>query len=131
MQLLHIAIIDDDEDDRILLTDAIQEISGDFIISSYSSGKEFLQEYSNHDCKAPDYIFLDYNMPILSGKEVLSKIKSNAIFKNTVIAIYSTYLSEDEISILEANGADYCLIKPNSFSGLKNTVNKCIQSSSK
>ena len=130
MSLLKIAIIDDDEEDRMLFYDAIKEISEDFKVTSFSSGEAFFKNIDDNSFQVPDYIFLDYNMPILNGKEVLIKIKSFKTFKNVAVAIYSTFLKKEEINTLEKLGADCCIIKPNSFSKLKNSIKECIVSSS-
>ena len=76
----------------------------------------------------PDIIFLDLNMPILSGFETLQQIREDVRFKDVpVIAIYSTSATTDGINNTFGLGANAYIIKPIAFSDLKKLLKKVIE----
>ncbi|MNR24262.1 Response regulator rcp1 [compost metagenome] len=76
----------------------------------------------------PDVIFLDLNMPLLSGSETLEKIRENDRFKNIpVIAIYSTSANMTGVNDTFGLGANVYIVKPISFMDLKKIIVKVIE----
>ena len=65
-----------------------------------------------------DIIFLDINMPRLSGMETLQLIRKEERLRNIPIVIYSTTDNPAEIMQCLINGASEFLRKPNTFEDL-------------
>jgi CheY-like chemotaxis protein len=63
----------------------------------------------------PDYIFLDINMPVVSGKECLSHLKSLSRFAHIPVIMFSTTVWETDACELMKMGAVDCVVKPASF----------------
>ena len=75
----------------------------------------------------PEIVFLDLNMPIKNGMQCLHEIRKNPYLKELMVAIYSTSSSEADIEETFINGANIYINKPNSFGGLKNSIDKVLQ----
>lgn len=120
-----ILLVDDDLDDRELFVEAFSFINEKSDIVTLE-GSDRLVEYLRNLPTLPDYLFLDLNMPRKSGKECLREIQQHDDLKSIKIAIYSTSLNPRDVAETYLNGA-FCFIqKPNSFSDLKNLLQKVI-----
>jgi CheY-like chemotaxis protein len=116
---LFILIADDDEDDRIFFRDALQEIKVNTNLTLVNDGSQLMNYLNNTDNRVPDVLFLDLNMPVLSGMNCLIEIRKMSRFKDLAVAIYSTSSSEENIEEAFVQGANIYIKKPNDFSALK------------
>src|SRR5689334_10510776 len=92
-----IFIIDDDSDDRDLFREALRETDESVFCQFATDGTSALQTLRKPGTLVPDYIFLDLNMPLMSGKECLIQLKKLPALKDIPIIIFTTSaLSEDE-----------------------------------
>ncbi|MEO7978247.1 response regulator [Flavobacterium sp.] len=124
---LRILITDDDEDDRDFFAEAASELSLNYPVEFCKNGLELMDRLDDGKSTIPDIIFLDLNMPILSGFETLQRIRQDSRFKDIpVIAIYSTSATEDGVKNTFGLGANAYVIKPISFSDLKELLTKVI-----
>ncbi|MEN2435105.1 response regulator [Weeksellaceae bacterium A-14] len=117
-----IALADDDEDDRLLFTDAFDELKISTKVQTFSDGSELMLYLNKDGVILPEILFLDLNMPKKNGLECLSEIKANDKFSNMAIAIYSTSSSEEHIEQTFVNGANIYIKKPNDFNTLKKVL---------
>ena len=79
-------IVDDDPDDIQLFCEALAEINETIHCFSATNGEEALQLLKATIVK-PDFIFLDLNMPRMSGKQLLVQLKSDAQFASIPVII--------------------------------------------
>lgn len=103
-------IIDDDSDDRDFFQIALDITALSYkltIAESATQALKMLQESSEQ----PDYIFLDLNMPLVSGKEFLKILRSNPIFTQIPVIIFSTSSYNKDIEDTLALGANHFLCK--------------------
>jgi CheY-like chemotaxis protein len=110
---MKILLIDDDKDDQALFCEAINEISTDIdcgIADNGLQGLELLQKSK----ALPDVIFLDVNMPIMDGREMIRTIRATPRLSFLSVVIYSTSNSQQEILWFQKYSARY-MVKPNSF----------------
>lgn len=127
-QNIRVLLTDDDEDDREFFADAIADLQLDFPVEFCNNGLELLNRLYDKNLHVPDIIFLDLNMPIMSGFETLQQIRSDAQFKDIpVIAIYSTSATEEGIKNTFGLGANAYVVKPVSFDDLKKLLKKVIE----
>ncbi|MDR7210319.1 response regulator [Flavobacterium piscis] len=125
---IRILLTDDDEDDREFFADAIVDLQLNFPVEFCKNGLELLNRLYDKDLDIPDIIFLDLNMPGMSGFETLQQIREDIRFKNIpVIAIYSTSATSDSIKSTFGLGANAYLVKPVSFEDLKKLLRKVIE----
>jgi CheY-like chemotaxis protein len=126
-----ILICDDDEDDRALTQQALQDahISNDLRFVEH--GEQLLDylyqrgEYSGETGSAPrpGLILLDLNMPKMDGREVLKHIKSDSTLLDIPIVVLSTSGLEEDIVRSYQLGVNSFITKPVTFSGLVNAMN--------
>ncbi|WP_158975304.1 response regulator [Cellulophaga sp. L1A9] len=126
-QTLNIALADDDEDDRLLFKDAIEEIKIKTKLSLFTNGKELMDYLVLPNVILPEVIFLDLNMPIKNGMQCLKEIRDHAKLRDLSVAIYSTSSSERDIEETFVNGANVYINKPNSFGELRTVIEKVLQ----
>jgi CheY-like chemotaxis protein len=117
MTYSNILQIDDDSDDCELFMEALQVVSAATYTAIYSP-VEALQKLIGKEIE-PDVIFLDLNMPIMSGLEFLIEIKKEETLKGIPIIIFSTSQLDDIIREAKAHGAYDFISKPNNFNDLK------------
>jgi len=114
MQYHRILLIDDDIEDQEIFNSALGEVSHHLQYTSRTNAREALQEL-NKGVLAPDVIFLDLNMPIMSGQEFLRQIKSADQLKSIPVIIFSTSSNAATIAETKALGALDFITKPNRF----------------
>jgi CheY-like chemotaxis protein len=74
----------------------------------------------------PDYIFLDINMPITSGKELLKELKRLKGLKNIPVVMWSTSSSPVDVEDCKKLGAIDFIVKPPEFKLLCEALKKFI-----
>lgn len=117
-----VILADDDEDDRLLFTDAFDEMKISTKLQTFKNGVELMNYLNKEDAILPEILFLDLNMPKKNGIECLSELKSNNKFNNIAVAIYSTSSSEEHIEDTFVKGANIYIQKPNDFKTLKKVL---------
>ncbi len=103
-----ILCIDDDVENLKLLKTALER-DGYFVITT-TSGEEALDRMDQWN---PDLVLLDRNMPVISGPEVLKKLRSQANY--TSVIFVSADATPNLIADCLLGGADDYVKKPFSF----------------
>lgn len=124
--VLNIALIDDDEDDRSIFEEAIEEIEIETQLSLFENGQELLDYLNSENCILPRLIFLDLNMPVKNGLQCLKEIRADNKLDEVMIAIYSTSSSMKDMDDTFAEGANLYLRKPDSFRKLTEMIEKVL-----
>jgi two-component system, response regulator len=110
-------IADDDHDDQLMLQKAIWGNNAHHKITSVYNGKQLIQflsgegAYKNCIEPHPDCIFLDLNMPLISGPEALKQIRSKPALDNIKIYIISTANNAAEKEKLKMLGVNGFIVK--------------------
>ena len=112
-------VIDDDLDDQQFLIEALIENDATAQCTTATNGQVAIDYLKKLDGHLPDAIFLDQNMPGMSGKQCLLELKSLPILKNIPVIIYSTSFNSQEKENCIKMGAFYFLVKNFSFQSLK------------
>jgi CheY-like chemotaxis protein len=112
-----IVLIDDDEDDQETFRMALNEVDPSMDCTCYYSGAEALSKLTEPDSVLPEYIFLDLNMPVMSGVQFLEKIKTTPLAELPVV-IYATDILPRQQEKVEKLGVLDVLLKPVSDSEL-------------
>lgn len=123
---LHILLADDDEDDRLIFTDAINEVKVKTKLTVVNDGVQLMEYLNNPDGELPHIVFLDLNMPRKGGIECLREIRNDINLKDLSIAIYSTSASEEDIEDTFIKGANVYIKKPNDFNTLVKVLGEVI-----
>ncbi|WP_372752523.1 response regulator [Mariniflexile sp.] len=123
---LLIYLADDDNEDRMLFKEALDELNMNVKIKDFDNGVTLMEHLLMKNKPLPDAIYLDLNMPLMNGEECLSDIRNESFLAHIPVIIYSTYIDEVMTDRLKSNGANWYLMKPNSFSKLKSLLQKSL-----
>ncbi len=104
-------LIDDDEDDREVFALALKEVSENAVCISCKNGKEALAQLSEPSLR-PDHIFIDINMPLMSGKDCLREIRRLGHLKNVPVHMLTTATHVRDEQSYTAMGAQGIYTKP-------------------
>lgn len=121
-----ILLVDDDKDDQLFFTDALNEVDPQIDCDIANNGLEAI-DHLNSIPPPPSIIFLDLNMPYMSGFECLSIIKKNQNYRHIPIVVLTTSNSADDRERSLEMGANSFITKPSDFSSLKNNIMSILQ----
>jgi len=107
--------IDDDPDDQYLIRRAIQQVNSNVELVSFESSEQLFNYFNQPKSTLPDFILLDLNMPMISGKQILKRIKTTSELKTIPCIIFTTSQSERDIEESYQLGANSFIIKPGTF----------------
>lgn len=105
-----IVLVDDDGDCRMLIRDAIESVGKDFVIYECARGRQGLDLLSEMvRTKAPAtplVVFLDLEMPDMSGQEVLSRLRAHPQGRDVPVIMLTGIDSDEQQRLAMRNGAN-------------------------
>jgi DNA-binding response OmpR family regulator len=119
--MVHVILIDDDRDDSELFAEALGEINAQVEFTYYDSAREALTALDEIN-ERPDLIFLDINLPLMSGWELLTHLKKTEHLAGIPVIMYTTSSHDGEKEMSNILGAADFITKPNDFNELKETI---------
>ncbi|NIM34112.1 MAG: response regulator [Hydrotalea flava] len=126
MKNLHLLLVEDNEGDVLLTTEALR--SGKVInqISVAKDGKaaiDFLtREEALFNNNLPDLILLDINLPKKSGHQVLQFIKNTDYLKQIPVIMLTTSSSDTDVELAYKNYVNCYITKPVEVQEFMNAV---------
>jgi len=112
-------LAEDDIDDQELLEEAFREIDPRIRILSFTSGRQFIQYLDAlPDHSIPDLIVLDYNIPEITGADILRHVEEKPRYRTIVKLVWSTSSASLFEKTCMSLGARAYLVKPSNISGL-------------
>jgi CheY-like chemotaxis protein len=127
-----VLVIDDDEDLRMLIRDAIEEAEArrpggraNVSVIECGCGEDalaFLEEQVADVESLPALIYIDVEMPGIGGLETVRRIKSDTRWNDIPIVVMSGLSDDATIRRAGENGADAYRVKPNDADALTETV---------
>ena len=126
-----ILICDDDEDDRLLTRQALEDAHVSNTVKFVEDGEQLLDylyqrgEYAGETGKAPrpGLILLDLNMPNMDGREALKVIKGDDSLRDIPVVVLSTSALDEDIVRSYKLGVNSFITKPVTFSGFVEAMN--------
>ena len=116
MSPIDILLVEDNEGDILLTTEALSEGKIANSVNVVKDGWEALQylekKGSYTDVLTPDLILLDINLPKLNGHEVLEQIKSKDDLKHLPVIMLSTSSSSEDVFLSYKNHVNCYITKP-------------------
>jgi len=113
-----IYVADDDEDDRLFLSDAIRKLDLEIKIIEVADGDDLLTLIEAENTKdANILILLDMNMPRVTGLEALQVIRANEKIRHIPAVMISTSSDKKLIQAAYETGVNAFIKKPNSYDG--------------
>ena len=103
--------VEDDLDDQVIFNECVRHVRPDLICKFAKDGFEALDMLQTMPVK-PACIFIDVNMPVMDGNQLLAKIKSNPAISDIPCYMLSTSKNTQHIKQALAAGAEDYLVKP-------------------
>lgn len=120
-----ILLVDDDPDDRMLVTNGLSEHRLANLLYCVEDGEEMMDYLYNRgkytDVEAhprPGLILLDLNMPRKDGREALMEMKSDPSLRQIPVVVLTTSKAEEDVFKSYDLGANSFITKPVTFGAL-------------
>ncbi|MDP2042570.1 MAG: response regulator [Algoriphagus sp.] len=126
MKKLQILLVEDNEGDILLTTEALETMQIANEISVVKTGNEAIDymtqsgDYTQIDL--PDLVLLDINLPIKNGFEVLSAIRAHEKSKHIPVIILTTSSSISDQSVSNRLKANLFITKPSELNNYEQVV---------
>lgn len=128
MERLNILLVEDNEGDIFLISEALEELDLPLNISFAKDGREaveFLNTcHSSGSLQIPDLVLLDINLPFKNGQEVLKFIKSSDELKRLPVIMLTTSSNQRDINESYSNHANSYIVKPFGSGGYQEILNR-------
>jgi CheY-like chemotaxis protein len=114
MKSINILLVEDNEGDILLTTEALAECKIVNEITIKRDGRaavEYFESLTNHD-EFPGIVLLDINLPKMNGQEVLLFIKTHEKFQHIPVIILTTSSAEKDILASYKNHVNCYITKP-------------------
>ena len=128
MESIHILLVEDNEGDILLTSEALEDGKILNQLSVVRDGKEAI-DFLNKDgyfkeAQRPDLILLDVNLPKMNGHEVLKYIKQHQELKTIPVIMLTTSSSQEDINNSYRNYASCYITKPIEVEDFMEAVNQ-------
>lgn len=116
MEPIHILLVEDNQGDILLTTEALHESKINNRVSIVKDGWEAMQflekkgAYAN--VSSPDLVLLDVNLPKMNGHEVLMALKANESIRHIPVIMLTTSSSDKDIYLSYKNFVNCYITKP-------------------
>lgn len=120
-------LIDDDMDDQEIFKMALEDINKPLKCIFFPDCESAVAHFSQHSVTPPGYVFIDINLPKVSGEECLQHLQKLSAFDDPCIVIYSTSIPNEWKPRLELIGVDKFVEKTSSLPLLVNQIQHLMQ----
>jgi len=109
-------VVDDDADDRQIISDAFDEINHATELTLIQNGTELMENLHGSPLpKLPSLIILDLNMPGKDGREILKEVKESKVLRHIPIVVFTTSSFDKDRETCYHLGANCFVTKPSSY----------------
>jgi len=121
-----IILVDDDLDERLLFAEALGEVAPDIVCVTLTDCNQLLKDLRKESYALPDVIFMDINMPVVSGWDCLRDVKKIARASDIPVLMYSNSSHASDIEKAKHDGAAGFCTKARTFREMKTSLHKII-----
>jgi len=116
MRSAHILLVEDNDGDILLTTEALNEnkiVNKISVVKDGSAAIAFVLKQGRYaDAETPDLILLDVNLPKKNGHEVLKAIKADEQARKIPVIMLTTSSNQRDVELAYANHANCFITKP-------------------
>jgi CheY-like chemotaxis protein len=126
MKSINILLVEDNEGDILLTTEAFEESKIVNKVTVIRNGEEAINFFKGLNKKEhhPDLVLLDINLPKISGHEVLTYLKNDDTFKSIPVIMLTTSSSEQDIELSYKHYVNCYITKPIDVSDFMKAISK-------
>jgi CheY-like chemotaxis protein len=107
-----ILIVEDDEDDRIIIDEAFEEIGYASEVKKFINGQSLIEYLEKMEPKLyPSLIVLDNSLPQMDASQLLTSLKNDSRYTHIPIIVYASSVSPQKKEKLMSMGAYACIEK--------------------
>ncbi len=127
---MKILIVDDSNTMRRVLKMGVMKVIGEYSPEIYEAenGKEGLEQLYKHP--DIDYVFLDVNMPVMKGDEMLRIMRQDPKIKHIKVIMQTTEGVREKVAELTRMGISGYLLKPFTQDVIVQLMNKLLEKES-
>lgn len=127
MKYQHILIIDDDPEDIEIFSEAVHSFKENITITASTDASVALENLKKAT-QLPDIIFLDLQMPRLTGRDFLQKLNEDNRLQNIPTVVLSGQSDALVKDMYQKISATNYICKPNSYKELIEELREILQS---
>lgn len=125
MKRIKILLVEDDADDVELLQEALHDNRVECVLDVVMEGDKVVP-FLTSATELPDVIVMDFNLPKLHGREILTLIRQSPMFAHIPVVVLTTSASPHDVQFANDNGASRFITKPSTIQGFNQTVQAII-----
>ncbi|PBJ05435.1 response regulator [Flavobacterium sp. ACN6] len=116
MSYKNILLIDDDSEDTDVFLEAVNSLDKNINCLVQNNPVQALEYLKNLEI-LPDLIFVDFNMPVLNGNELIGRMREVVRLQAIPVILYSSYSETAADRLFIINDSQY-ITKPSNFNEL-------------
>lgn len=124
--IAEILLVEDNDNDVVLTEHAFKRAKFRVNLRHVGNGIECMKylrkEGQYADVMTPDLILLDLNMPLMDGRQVMSKISSDPVLRQLPVVILTTSSDEQEILAMYDLRCSSYIVKPVDFEQFQRVI---------
>ena len=117
--LTNVLLADDDSDDLMILTDALQAINPAIKLDVVPDASSLLSHLQH---LVPDILFMDLDMPYKNGLQCLVEIRNNPSLQGLPVVVFSSTSRPANIQTAYEMGGHLFLVKSAHYNELKSSI---------
>jgi two-component system chemotaxis response regulator CheY len=114
-----------DDDDAIRRAMRLMFKLLNYDLRDFSDGRILLSNLQTDP--SPDLLFLDINMPIMNGMDILDKVRSDSKFRKLTVLIMSSESEDVRVEQAIRKGADGYVFKPVTIEELEMAIGTAVE----
>ena len=131
-ELYNLLVVEDDLSEQKLIKMMVNKSGYSFSIKFINDGEQavnYVNSFPNSESEFSKIhlIFIDLNLPKVSGINVLKAIKGNIYLFKTPVVVLTTSDSKSDVSLAYEAGASGFVIKPSVIDDYENTIRKILE----
>lgn len=122
--IINVLYVDDDEDDKNIFIECLKEAAPGITCHTADDGSHALQVIEQ--IPIPVCIYIDINMPIMNGIDLLKTLRAHKEYKKIPTFIISTTISGENARLIKELGAVDYIRKPSSYESMVQILKDCL-----
>lgn len=121
-----ILYVEDDLDDQVIFRECVGKVRPDIVCEFATGGLDAIDKLTQALVE-PVCIFIDVNMPVMNGNQLLKAITANPSLAHIPCFMLSTSTNRKDIDLALAAGAEKYLVKPAVYIDFENLLQETLQ----